>query len=90
VPGENRYGDEGSIAIFGCRIRVGSVNSHDVAARRVNHAATTPTPTPTMVSTMRSAGCIQACRGLMEATTMTTTVVIPVVMVHRAGPSSTS
>src|SRR6266446_1260588 len=49
-----------------------------------------PTATPTMVSIKRRTGCFQACWGLMPATTMTTVMVMPVVMMSFDRPTTVS
>jgi hypothetical protein len=51
-------------------------------------AATTPTATPTTVSTRRRMGCRHAFCGLTAATTMITAVVIPAVTASPGRPSS--
>jgi hypothetical protein len=50
-------------------------------------AATIPTPIPTTVSIKRRMGCFHACCGLMPATTITTAIVIPAVMMSSGLPS---
>ena len=52
------------------------------------HLPPTPIPTPTTVSARRRTGCCQASVGLIAATTMTTTVVIPVVTMSSCRPKS--